>query len=483
MEKEVRAMSMENMRRGAQTVRGGGGGGGKGPRRSAYFARWKPPQMLEVLKPFLGAPPSEEAMLQVAEPVVLIAGAYVDQYARDVNGNPYNPPLISEAYRFRSHTFKVYLPPQKPGQKGFTSFRELVCSCGSDSHAPQNCVGCYQVDHGAKDSKPRDQWALNVAHLAWYHKHPLIDKQTNQIQVSKQTGQPTMVKDECFRVKKENEILARAAQRRVQNIRQPRVCETCNAQTQAAGNVGSTWDWGDHRVLQVGWKHLKRIMELDEELGKKCANCQTHIIRMRFNCSNESCNHVLVEIASSGWTNDQIKEFENSIQQCPSCGTPGRPYSEYECGFNEQYQKIQGGCADDVEPRKMSAFDCVLWMQREGEGTESDVVIKRIEPIANFVTPDGRPLREHLSEIVKAPYDLAEMYKSDSLDEQAELIKVQNPYAQAQYQQYGAPTGYPQVPGPQSYGPTATAGYGPPQQQQPAGYPNMPVPGRPNYGK
>src|SRR5262249_41929312 len=154
---------------GAQSVRQGGSG--RGSRRNTYYARIKPPQMHDVLKRFLAAPPNPEAVVELAEPMVLIPGHYVDLYARDQQGNPIK--VEGVGYRVRAPNFSVFTPPQKPGQKGFQSFREIVCSAGPEPHAPQPCIGCFQVDHGAKDAKARDQWAFNVAHLGWYHSHPI----------------------------------------------------------------------------------------------------------------------------------------------------------------------------------------------------------------------------------------------------------------------------------------------------------------------
>jgi DNA-directed RNA polymerase subunit RPC12/RpoP len=470
-------MSMEGLRQGAQNVRGSGG---KGPQRLSYYARWKPPAMKEDFKRFLAAAPSEESYLQVSEPIVLIPGQYQDLLARTAEGAPIVPPPVIEAYRFRSHTFPVFIQPKNAGQPGFKSFRDIVCSAGTEAHAPQPCLGCYQVDHGAKDSKPRDQWAFNIAHLSWYHQHPLL--KDGQIQYKKGTQDPVMVKDQCYTHRMENLILSRAAQAQAKGVRAPKPCEGCNGQ--------QPFHFGDHRVLQVGFKHLKNILSLDEELGKKCANCGTFIIRVAFDCVK--CGKEILNVGQSGWTNDQLDTYSKSPQSCPHCHQVDLPKSVYECGFDERYARVSGGCPDNVEPRKTSVFDCVLWTQREGENTESEIVVKKVELISSFKTPEGRPLNEHLKELVKAPYNLTEMYSPDTLDEQAETIRVQNPYAAPQQQQQYAP--YGQQPGQYPAPQVAPPGYGPPQGmpapggyvppgQQPAPYPNMPMPGRPNFGK
>ncbi len=476
-------MSMETLRQGAQSVNSGKGGGSI---RSSYYARWKPPQMNDVVRRFLAAPPNEESVTQVAEPVVLVRGEYPDLFAIDPQTKmPVNPPPICEGHRFKVHTFKVWIQPQRQGQQGFETFKDIVCSAGPDLHAPQPCVGCYLVDHGKKDSKPKDQWAFNIAHLGWYHNSPLV--KDNQIQMKRDNSGPVMIREECLSHKMENIVLGRGAQQF--SKRKYRQCGGCQGQ--------HPFLYGDHKVLQLGFKHLKSLFAIDDDLGKKCINCGTFVIRMFFNCGNPDCNARIVDIATTGWTNEQIDTFSKTAQQCGRCNFYGAPYSEYKCGFDERFYPVPGaGCRGDVEPAKMSIFDCVVWLQREGENTESDIVVKKFEPISTYRTHDGRSLDEHLKEIIKSPFNMGEMYAPDSLDDQANTIRQANPYAQQQPQFAGYPGQQPQVPqqgyaGPQAVGyPPQAQGWGqqPPQQPSPYGgqpvqYPNTPAGGRPNYGR
>lgn len=493
-------MSMDGLRRGAQNLNNGKG---KGSSRSAFYARLRIPQIAVGagmgkervsfdLRPFLAAPPSEESKIEAAEPVVLIAGEYDDVYAADAQGAKIIPPPKGEALHFRLHSFNVFMAPRNPSERGYNTFRELVCSCGPEPHAPQPCIGCYQADHGDKNARSKDAWAFNMAHLGWYHLTPLL--KDGVIQMKRDNSGPVMVKQECMTYKMENVYLGRAIQSgRVPAIiaKKYKECEGCKQRLQHI--------WGDHRVLQLGFKHLKNILEIDDKVGKRCINCNTGILRVAFDC--EKCNTEMLDLSQVQWTNDQIETYSKSPTACQSCGHQGLPKSGYECGFDDNYNQVAQSCAN---PQKTTIFDCVLWLQREGESTESEVVVKRVELLSQYKTQDNRPLTDHLPEIVKEPYNLADMYKPDTLDEQAESIRVQNPYAtqQPQYGSYGGQPsgGYPgsgQQVGPNN-APGQQAGYpapGPqpgtyPQQggyqqggpQQPA-YPNMPMPGRPNFGK
>ncbi len=478
-------MSMETLRQGAQNARVSGGG--KGPMRPHYYTRWKPPTMKAEMTNFLAAPPNEEAVLQVSEPIIVIKGEYADPYQRNPDGSPVTPIPMSEAKHLRVHTYPLFIKPKGGGQ-GYQTFKDMFCSAGPDPHSPQPCVGCWDEDHGNKDARPKDQRVLNIAHLFWYHEPTLI--KDGQIQTSKKDGSQIMVKNECLTHRPESVVLARAHQAGVRNMRQPKECEGCKQ--------GHPFVFGDHRVIQVGLKHLKNLFDIDEHLAKVCATCGTNMLLFRFDCGNPNCNHSMVDIVSSGWTNAQISDFGKSSQQCRACGFHGQPVPYYECGFDDRFAKIGGGCAADVEPVKGSLFDSVIWVQRKGEKTESQYDVTKVQQIGAFKTPNGRPLADHLAQIVKAPFNLDEMYKPDSTDDQAEMINKPNPYAlqQPQYQSYGQP---PQ--GAPGYGPPQQGGgYAPPGQyqqpqqgyappgagypQQPQGYPNMPMPGgRPNYGK
>lgn len=497
-------MSMDGLRKGASNLNTGKG---KSSSRPAFYARWKPPQIVIGagmgkyrttfdLKPFLSPPPHEESKIEAAEPIVLIPGQYEDIYAVDGNGARILPPPIQEGLHLRAHNFNVFMKPRNPQEKGYNTFRELYCSAGPDPHAPQPCIGCYEGDHGAdKSTRARDSWVFNMAHLAWYHLVPVV--KDGQVQMKKDQSGPIMNKIQCTSHRMENVYLGRAVQAgRVSPdiAKKHKPCEGCQQQAE--------WSWGDHRVLQLGFKHLKNLFEIDDKVGKQCINCGTSILRIAFDC--EKCAGELLNLAQVSWTNDQIDQYMKMQQQC-NCGHIGLPKSAYECGFDENFNQVAQPCDN---PQKTTIFDCVLWVQREGESTDSEIVVKRVELISDYKTQDQRPLDDHLKEIVKEPFDLVEMYKPDDLDDQAKTIQKPNPYAQQQQQYTGygqqpggyAPPGqpgpgyqpqqgYPQGPGPSGYAtPQPTQQYQPPgsPQQGPspagpqAGYPQT---GRPNYGR
>lgn len=490
-------MSFEGLRKGA--AQAASRSGGKGKTRSAFFARWKPVTMTPELKKFLSPPPNEESVTEISEPVVIIKGQYPDHYAMDEQGNPIQPTPVIEGYHLRSHTFPVTIQPKGGGQS-FKSFRDIICSSGTNRHAPQPCVGCYKVDHGAKDSRPRDKWALNMAHLSWYHRHPLV--KDGQIQTKQDGSGPVMIQSECETYRPRSIIANRAVQARAPGVRAPKPCDLCQQ--------GAEFVYGEHRVIEVGLKHLKNLLELEDQLGKECLNCGTNIIRMGYSCAR--CKAQIFDVKQAqGWTVEQVEQFGKMPQSCQGCGNLDLPVSIYECGFNDQFVKTNQACSD---PQKTTIEDVVIWIQKEGQNTESEIVVKKYCLLSEFQLPQtpatqGKSTIQYLQEVVKSLFNLEEMYAPDDLDEQARTINTQNPYAAQtpQYAPYGpaggpmAPPGYaPQGPPTQGYPQPGYApqpgygqqygqqpqqpGYSQPAQGQPSSpYPNMPMPGRPNFGK
>lgn len=442
--------SMAGLRRGATALNNSKGGS----KRNVSMARWKPPKMPAGLVGYLT--PDETRGTQVAEPIVFMAADYIDVYqTHDENNQPLPGPVHQPAYRFRSHTVPATIKP-KNGQ-AFQKFVDLICSSGIDQHAPQPCLGCYFVDHG-EDISARDQWAMNVAHLGWYHEVPLV--RDGQIQMKRDGKGPVMVKNECQTHRMLNQVYQRMDQA-TRGKPQARPCEGCQQQ--------APFVWGDQRVVQVGKNQINNILAFNDQLGNTCANCGTGIMVVAYTCSR--CNEDILDVASSGWTNAQIDQFSKVVSQCRACGNIDRPVPAYECGIDlRTMQPVAGGCPENVSPRPLDIFDVVVWVQREGESTTSALVVKYWMPIQNFRMPDGRlsgfqdgrPLADALKEIVAKPFDLKAMYTPLSLDEQAKQIQRQNPFVAAApaYSAYGA----------------APQGYGPP------GYPPPGAPGTPGYG-
>ncbi len=205
-------------------------------------------------------------------------------------------------------------------------------------------------------------------------------------------------------------------------------------------------------------------------------------------------------------TDVQIQAFSESQVQCRRCQQVVKPEEELDCGYDLQglYKVAGQGCPEDVKTKRLTLFDCVFYLQREGKDMQTKIVDAAWVPKSRFQTPDNRPIDEHMKEIAKAPFNFVEFYAAETLDEQAKQLSVPNRFGQQvpqgyqpqqpQGQQpppqqgYAAPQqGYQQTPPPgyQPQGQPPQQGYQAYQPQQPPqpGYPSVPGPGRPNFGK
>jgi len=443
-------MSLAGLRRSAQKM----GGSGKGKSKGGYYAEWRPPSYDKVQ----GSVTPQEAP-HVAEPIVLIEGEYADPFDPDkVTGQP----SIKEAFHYRFHRYQ-----QRYQNK--LQFRMMACLRGPEPHNPKPCVPCLLTDSKEWDDKShgaRSGWVFNVAHLVTYHTMPLM--KNGQIQTKQGTNQPIMVDREC-----RYGTIAQRVYSRSNN----KPCEGCQQQ--------SPVKLGSHRYWQVGKNHLEDLIDFNEKvLGKVCFYTNTGIVQTGFTCSKCSAN--IVDIATSGLTNDQIKTFSESPYRC-QCGHIGLPQPEYESGYTEGgYSKVpnfQMPTSPDGRPfkaRPLNLFDVVLWVQKEGANTDSKVVISRWCRMTKYPHQSGEvDITQYVNEtIVPNTFDFDDIFSMDT-ESQAKVLERPNPYSSAATQQnfarYGQPPGIqggaytgPTVPPPQPFSaPPMPAFMAPPMPQQP----------------
>lgn len=224
-----------------------------------------------------------------------------------------------------------------------------------------------------------------------------------------------------------------------------------------------------------------------------------------------------MDIATSGMTNDQIKQFQDTPHTCSSCGSVGHPEAEYDAGYDENgmakdpnfSMPVNPQTGQPYKPQPLTLFDVVVWVQREGQNTDSKPVIKNWCRITEAPFGDGgqpMDITQFVADLVK-PFDFPEIF-STTPEEQAKAIGRPNPFGAQQqqqdfhqYAQQPQQGGYPIVPPAQPQGGYAPQPAGPPQQQphqpiaapyppaqqpqqpqQPQGMPQAPLPPRPNWG-
>jgi hypothetical protein len=460
-------------------------GGGKG--FGNWRERWRLPQ-------------SQSA------PFVLIEGDYPDPHPDpeqvEVGPGGQPNPVLLPYYKFRQHKRKI--PNRAYPLSG-------SCSKGWDDYNPQPCVGCAYMDSGDKAFSLSDQVAIGVIHLGLYHRHSVWDEKTNDWMKSKKEG-ANLVYNETEHT-------------------DPKTCNFCKymAGQQVVLKQGETfpayqpqhlsWVFGSRRYLEIGKGHLGDLSEWDKQIGMHCGGTKW---------AKDSTGNYLKDPSTGqyvpiGSCNNQLN-VDGYI--CPTCNTmlinaetdsrdlktlEELAFKKYPCHVCQKqvFLKEVNSC-DICGPTNTNGgqavvrgiFDGVLHGMRQGEGTQSHLVLTQFTSIQEFeasLSPEikaliGKPLTERIDELSK-PYDFAELFKAQPLAKQAERLQVQVPaqyaqYVQAQGPQQAMPPSYGQsyVPQPGGFAPPTA----PPAQQQFIPYASTPggpgpapfvAPPKPNFGK
>ena len=398
-------MSLEGLRSAASRM----GGSGKSKSKGSVFALWKPPSFTQS-QPKL----THAQMPHFAVPIVFIPGEYPDFY------NEQEPGRIEDAYHWRFHS---YVHHAQSGGRSFQSYRKLNCLSGPNRHAPKPCIGCLKVDQKEWDEKQystRSMFLFNIAHLVRYHEMPLV--KNGQIQYRQDdASKPVMIKKECH-----DSCVASTVYWANRGDNKP--CDGCQQNSPVV--------LGGHRYMELGKNHLNDVIKYNRDvLSKRCLTCGGGLAEIGFMC--QDCGTLVVDFATCGMTNQDIDNFRKSPFQCRSCGANGLPIPKYDCGYDDQgFTKVSQGCQD---PKPVTLYDVVVWMQREGEGTGSSIAFKKYELITHspsFPGQDGQPsdLTEHLKTVVPRPFDFDSMFEQTTA-EQAKRLDQPDPYGPQQSQQ------------------------------------------------
>jgi hypothetical protein len=434
-------MAVSAFRRSAATeAKQKGGKGGKG----AWYEKLRLPQ-------------------QTPTPVLIMHGSYLDRSppASLVEVDPTTgqaKPVINDYAKIKKHTRKLM-----NGSK--QEFRDEPCSAGLDPHNPQPCAGCQAMDLGDKSVTVKDAFLFTVVHLAPYHIHPMLDRQTRQI-VQKQDGSgPVMVFSEC----------------------EGRTCNFCRVARgeQPYIQQGDQWpgwqanqfttEFGHRRYLEVGKSHLSDLDGFEQSISSICANpaCGNQLTTDGYRCP--TCKTMLIDMERDPRSDAQILDAVMAPYPCHTCQRGVLLEEVVSCEF----------CA--AAGRQMvrtSLFDNVLYLFRQGEGTKSHIMMQRYQSLDSFGQQlsqmgwlrDGKTIQQLVADLGK-PYDFEKMFEPRSIEEQVKKLQLQPqrpppsqygaypgaPQYGAPPMQQGYPPGQPAYPAPgAAYGPPQTMGYVPP---------------------
>jgi len=331
-------------------------------------------------------------------------------------------------------------------------FRDEPCSAGPDPHNQQPCAGCRAMDLGDKSITVKDAFLFTVVHLAPYHIHPLIDRQTKQI-VMKDGGQggPVMVFSEC----------------------EGRTCNFCRVARGEPPFVqqGENWpgwqanqfttEFGHRRYLEVGKSHLSDLDGFEQSISSICANpqCGNQLTTDGYRCP--TCKTMLIDMERDPRSDAQILDAVLAPYPCHTCQRGVLLEEVVSCEFC---------AAAGRQMARTSLFDNVLYLFRQGEGTKSHLMMQRHQGIDSFGAQltqmgwltNGKTIQQLIADLGK-PYEFDKMFEPRSIEEQVKKLQLQP--QQTQQSAYGA------YPGQQA------PNYGPQPGYPPQGQPGYPAPG------
>lgn len=382
---------------------------------------------------------------------VLINGDYVDPdpdpkiVELDMQtGQP--KPVIVPYYKWLKHRRKL---PNKSYPLSET------CSRGWDAHNPQPCAACAAMDQGDKSIGLSEAYNFGLVHLAIYHRHPLLDRKTNQVIMKKDNSGPFMVETEC---------------------EGPKTCNFCQFLsgqmiTLEQGESFGPYDpqtlsyvYGSRRYLEIGKGHLGNLSDWDKQVGSHCGGiayvrdsagnyvydpvtkqpiakgrCNNELTMDALVCSN--CNNVLIDAEKDPRTVVQLEELAMDKYPCHYCQRP-------------VFLKEIDSCDSCGNAVVNSIFDGVITAMRQGEDTQSHLVLTGYNIIEEFEASlpqgirqllQGKTLRDRIQELAK-PYNFEELCKPRSLQEQAKHLELNvQPTAPTAYGAYGPPAGVQQM--------------------------------------
>lgn len=403
-------------------------------------------------------------------PFVLIKGDYQDpnpdQDLIEVGSNGQPLPVVVNYFKWLRHRMKTI--NQKTGKPLFI---DEVCAAGWDKHNKQPCAACAASDAGDNRFTLSEVYSIGLIHLAQYHRHPLIDPKKGPIQ--HKDGSPVMVDSECFG-KTCNYC-------RVLSGQQPVLQQNEYWPPYPQGSI--TTVFGSRRYLELGKGHLGDLSAWDQQIGARCGGIayvrdqQGNFVKDQYGnfvpkgrCNSfldvdgyacPQCNNLLINAGQDPRPIEQLEQLAMQRYPCHHCQ-------------RQVWLKELNSCSVCGNAKVEGVFDGVLWGQRQGEDTQSHLVLVQYDTIEDFeqtqIHPQvretlGKSLREHIKELSK-PYNFADLYKPKSFEDQAKRLDI-NLQPQMTYG-YGQPPAYPSAsPYPAAYPQAGGQQFMPAQPPQP----------------
>lgn len=190
--------------------------------------------------------------------------------------------------------------------------------------------------------------------------------------------------------------------------------------------------FGQPNWIELGRNHSATLDEIEEETVGRVCQCKGEIITTGFQCPE--CGHI-TEVDWDLLTEEDRVQLLYEDQRCDGC-------SEI-LQMNELI-----ACTKCTEPRPLSIWDLVLWMERSGEGKETVLTLKRFMPIDVFfsmMAKRGEMDEETEADVRKLfqPLDFSRSHTVLDLEMQAKDLGINNMFeekedAEEEYREWKA---------------------------------------------
>jgi hypothetical protein len=330
-----------------------------------------------------------------------------------------------EARLAHFHTCQMHHLKLKPSGKG--SF--MTARCGLDA-GKKDCLGCKCQAEGDRRITKKPDYSFNILHFGLYERVPLErDGKVVKHDDGESRGKPVLVWEAVEKPSDRKRILA-----------------------DLDGYIqDGTVRLYQKRYIEVGGGHRDDLAQIDADAAKFC-RCGGDLTPVAFTC--EQCEEELADVDKDDMGKKEVAAFAMSREKCKKCGHIGLPVPENTCN----------GCK---KPEPLSAFDVVARVRKEGEGTNSHIVVKKITPLDQYQLPDGGFLIEFDKENGKyypkegeegwvfvedmdirkqatSQWDFEKVHEPKDHDFLAKTLGVRNPFpperGESKYSRYGGDT-------------------------------------------
>jgi len=250
------------------------------------------------------------------------------------------------------HTCKMHGVKLKPQGKG--SYYTGRCNIDAGE---KDCLHCKRQAEGDGRISIKNTFSFGLLHFGLYERVPLVrDGRTVKYEEGEKRGKPVLVWELVEKPSDRNRIL-KDLDRYVEE---------------------GTVRFFQKKYVELGSGHRDELSAIDEQAGKFC-RCGGDLSPVAFFC--EKCGAELADVEKDDMGRKEIAAFAVERSRCKKCKHVGIPVPENSCNRCKR-------------PEPLTAFDVVATIRKEGEGTNSHIVIKKITPLDQYQLPNGEYMIE-----------------------------------------------------------------------------------------